>query len=62
MPVPEDEYYEGFPQIENGIGLVRDFIDNWDNYSGELLKQHRNKKSTFCDRYLLLFYLKRIDR
>ena len=47
MPVPEDEYYEGFPQIENGIGLVRDFIDNWENYSAELLIQHRNKKVLF---------------
>jgi len=47
LPIPEDAYYEGFPQIENGIGLVRDFIDNWKNYSNELLKQHRNKKVLF---------------
>ncbi len=46
-PIPADEYYEDFPQIENGIGLVRDFIDNWKNYSNELLKQHRNKKVLF---------------
>lgn len=22
-PVPEDEYYEGYPQLENGVGLLR---------------------------------------
>lgn len=29
MPIPEEEYYEGFPQIENGVGMVRTFIDNF---------------------------------
>ena len=47
MPVPKSDYYEGYPQIENGIGLVRDFLDNWENYSDELLAQHRNKKVLF---------------
>jgi len=47
MPVPKNDYYEGYPQIENGIGLVRDFLDNWENYSDELLAQHRNKKVLF---------------
>jgi len=23
LPVPEDEYYEGYPQLENGVGLLR---------------------------------------
>jgi len=53
-PIPADEYYEDFPQIENGIGLVRDFLDNWDDYSDELLEQHRNKKVLFVTG--VLFY------
>ncbi|MGE5592434.1 MAG: DUF512 domain-containing protein [Betaproteobacteria bacterium] len=28
--VPSREAYEGFPQIENGVGLLRDFIDELD--------------------------------
>ena len=28
VPVPSASSYEGFPQIENGIGLVRQFIDD----------------------------------
>jgi putative radical SAM enzyme (TIGR03279 family) len=32
-PIPAAEFYEDYPQLENGIGMVRMFIDNWqDNY------------------------------
>ena len=27
--IPPKEYYEDFPQIENGVGMVRTFIDNF---------------------------------
>lgn len=27
MDIPEDEEYEGYPQIENGVGLVRNFSE-----------------------------------
>lgn len=29
IELPPAEYYDGFPQIENGIGLSRNFIDEW---------------------------------
>ncbi len=28
--VPDAGYYSDFPQIENGIGMVRDFLDSWE--------------------------------
>ena len=28
-PIPAAPYYEGFPQLENGIGLVRGLLDDW---------------------------------
>lgn len=28
-PFPESKYYDGFPQLDNGIGLSRNFIDEW---------------------------------
>ncbi len=28
-PLPEAFWYDGFPQIENGIGLSRSFLDEW---------------------------------
>ena len=29
MDVPAAEWYDGFPQLENGIGLTRSFVDEW---------------------------------
>lgn len=29
--LPASEYYDGFPQLENGIGLTRNFLNEWDN-------------------------------
>jgi putative radical SAM enzyme (TIGR03279 family) len=29
QPVPAAENYDGFPQMENGVGLVRRFLDEW---------------------------------
>lgn len=29
--LPEDGAYEGYPQLENGIGLVRLFVETWDD-------------------------------
>ncbi len=31
LPLPPAEEYEGFPQLENGIGLVRAFVDEWES-------------------------------
>ena len=28
-PIPPEEEYDGFPQLENGIGLVRNFLSEW---------------------------------
>lgn len=27
--IPDADYYDDFPQLENGIGLTRDFIEEW---------------------------------
>ncbi len=29
LPVPSAEYYEGYPQIENGVGMLRSFEDDF---------------------------------
>lgn len=29
-PIPDYEYYQDFPQIENGVGLVREFLESVD--------------------------------
>lgn len=29
-PIPDYDHYDGFPQLENGIGLTRKFISEWE--------------------------------
>jgi putative radical SAM enzyme (TIGR03279 family) len=29
LPLPQRRYYEDYPQIENGVGLVRQLLDEW---------------------------------
>ncbi len=36
--VPRALEYDGFPQIENGVGLVRVFLDDWDKVRRRLAK------------------------
>ncbi|BBB92977.1 MAG TPA: DUF512 domain-containing protein [Methylomusa anaerophila] len=33
-PIPAYEYYDGFPQLENGVGIVRNFIEDWKQSPG----------------------------
>jgi NifB/MoaA-like Fe-S oxidoreductase len=28
-PIPEYDHYDGFPQLENGVGIVRTFLQEW---------------------------------
>ncbi|MGC9337580.1 MAG: DUF512 domain-containing protein [Candidatus Cloacimonadia bacterium] len=34
--LPSAEYYEGFPQIENGVGMTRQFLDTWQEKKQDL--------------------------
>ena len=40
LPLPDEDYYEGYPQIENGVGMIRSLTDE---FSAEL---------DFIDEYL----------
>ena len=35
-PLPEDSWYDGFPQLENGIGLTSSFLADWYKALGQL--------------------------
>lgn len=43
-PIPELERYEDFPQLENGIGLVRIFLENWNRNKHKLPAGNFNDK------------------
>ena len=32
--IPAEEFYDGYPQLENGIGLVRSFLADWQEAGG----------------------------
>lgn len=46
LPIPKEEYYEGYGQIENGVGMVRSLIDEVRAYlealPGDLIERHRS--------------------
>ena len=33
--IPPGEHYDTFPQIENGVGMVRRFLDSWKQHKGQ---------------------------
>ncbi|MDP8231813.1 MAG: DUF512 domain-containing protein [Candidatus Zophobacter franzmannii] len=35
VEIPKEDYYNGYPQIENGIGMIRSLLDNWDLFCVE---------------------------
>jgi len=45
MELPSAEYYDGFPQIENGIGLSRNFIDDWCNLKVKTTAEFSGKRA-----------------
>ncbi len=43
-PIPDAGHYEDFPQLENGVGMVRNFLDEfeqeWGEYEGDGRRKH----------------------
>jgi putative radical SAM enzyme (TIGR03279 family) len=44
MAIPEASYYDGFPQIENGVGMVRTFLKQFGRASGRFPKRLGRQK------------------
>ncbi|MCX7726775.1 MAG: DUF512 domain-containing protein [Chitinispirillaceae bacterium] len=42
--IPELSYYEDFPQIENGVGIVRQFLDQWEKAKKRIISLSKLKK------------------
>lgn len=45
LPIPSKEYYEGYGQLENGVGMVRSFLDEVEEYLE--LKSGDNRNVTY---------------
>ena len=48
FPVPPAEEYDGFPQLENGIGLVRQLLDEWQGVKAEDRRPATGKGVVVC--------------
>ena len=57
-PVPSNSYYEDYPQIENGVGLIRQLLKDWQaikkNINVQGSKKKIPKKSFRGKKYLVL--------
>lgn len=44
LPIPQADDYQGYPQIENGVGMVRSFQDEFEDYFNDLSASKISKK------------------
>jgi putative radical SAM enzyme (TIGR03279 family) len=43
IPIPESDYYQDYPQIENGIGMISLMLENWKEKRRAFLRELRKK-------------------
>lgn len=60
LPIPKEEAYEGYPQIENGVGMLRSFTDEFYTYLKELPGDNREKEISIATGVLASPYLSRM--
>ncbi|MCH5272172.1 MAG: DUF512 domain-containing protein [Lachnospiraceae bacterium] len=48
LPFPAEEAYEGYPQIENGVGMVRSLVEEVDAFLAECKGDDRKRKITLA--------------
>lgn len=44
IPIPPEDYYNGYPQLENGIGMLRLMMENFGHKKRAFLKELRKKE------------------
>jgi putative radical SAM enzyme (TIGR03279 family) len=62
MDIPEIGYYDDFCQLENGIGMIRATIENWEKKKQKLIKKLPKGKILFVTGMLAEKYLRVIAR
>ena len=53
LPIPPKNYYEDYPQIENGVGLIRQLLGEWRSVKKEMIgaksaKKHRIRPAVYA--------------
>lgn len=57
LPIPDGEDYEGYPQLENGVGMLRSFRDEFDEALSRLQGDNRSRKLSMLTGLLAAPYM-----
>lgn len=57
LPIPKEDDYEGYPQIENGVGMLRSFMDEFYGELNELKGDERKKELSIATGVLATPYM-----
>lgn len=60
MPIPDADSYEGYPQIENGVGLIRSLQVEFEEYYEELDGDNRKRELSIVTGVLAAPYLQQM--
>jgi putative radical SAM enzyme (TIGR03279 family) len=62
LPIPDADSYEGYPQIENGVGLIRSLQNEFEDYYSELTGDDRSKHLSLATGVLAAPYIKQLTQ
>lgn len=60
LPIPEADSYEGYPQIENGVGLIRSLQEEFKEYFEEMKGDDRTRTLSLATGVLAAPYIKQL--
>lgn len=60
LPIPREEDYEGYPQLENGVGLIRSFLDEFEEAYLELKGDDRQRDISIATGVLAAPYIREV--
>ncbi len=60
LPIPDADSYEGYPQIENGVGLIRSLQEEFAEYYEELAGDDRIRELSIATGVLAAPYIKQL--
>jgi putative radical SAM enzyme (TIGR03279 family) len=60
LPIPDADSYEGYPQIENGVGLIRSLQDEFSEYFEELSGDDRIRELSIATGVLAAPYIRQL--
>jgi putative radical SAM enzyme (TIGR03279 family) len=60
LPIPDEASYEGYPQIENGVGMLRSLFNEFEEYYEELSGDQRQRELSIATGVLAAPYIQQL--